>query len=41
VNEAIAQEAACKDIKDIADYHAGETSASGDTAGVKKVTRDN
>jgi len=41
VNEAIAEEAACKDIKDIADSHAGETSARGDNGGVKKVTRDN
>jgi len=41
VNEAIAQEAACKDIKDIADSHTGETIASGDNGGVKEVTRDN
>ena len=41
MNEAIAQEAACKDIKDIADSHTGETIASGDNGGVKEVTRDN
>ena len=41
VNEAIAQEAARKDVKDIADSHGGETSASGDSGGVNDVTRDN
>ena len=41
VNEAIAQEAARKDVKDIADSHGGETSASGDSGGVNEVTRDN
>ena len=41
VNEAIAQEAACKDVKDIADSHGGETSARGDRGGVNDVTRDN
>ena len=41
VNEAIAQEAASKDVKDIADSHGGETSASGDSGGVNDVTRDN
>ena len=38
VNEAIAQEAARKDVKDIADSHGGETSASG---GVNDVMHDN
>ena len=41
VNEAIAQEAARKDVKDNADSHGGETSASGDSDGVNDVTRDN
>ena len=41
VNEAIAQEAARKDVKDIADSHGGETSASGDSGDVNDVTRDN
>ena len=41
VNEAIAQEAARKDVKDIADSHGGETSASGESGGVNEVTRDN
>ena len=41
VNEAIAQEAARKDVKDIADSQGGETSASGDSGGVNDVTRDN
>ena len=41
VNEAIAQEAARKDVKDIADSHGGETSASGDSGGVNDVTSDN
>ena len=41
MNEAIAQEAARKDVKDIADSHCGETSASGDSGGVNEVTRDN
>ena len=41
VNEAIAQEAARKDVKDIADSHGGETSASGDSGGVNDVTHDN
>ena len=41
VNEAIAQEAARKDVKNIADSHGGETSASGDSGGVNDVTRDN
>ena len=40
VNEAIAQEAARKDVKDIADSHGGETSASGDSGGVNDVTHD-
>ena len=41
VSEAIAQDAARKDVKDIADSHGGETSASGDSRGVNEVTRDN
>ena len=41
VNEAIAKEAARKDVKDIVDSHGGETSASGDTGGVNEVTHDN
>ena len=41
VSEAIAQEAASKDVKDIADSYGGETSASGDSRGVNEVTRDN
>ena len=41
VSEEIAQEAARKDLKDIADSHWGETSASGDSEGVNEVTRDN
>ena len=40
VNEAIAQEAARKEVKDIADSHGGETSFSGDSGGVNEVTRD-
>ena len=41
MNETIAQEAARKDVKDIADFQGGETSASGDSGGVNDVTRDN
>ena len=41
VNEAIAQEAARKDVKDILDSHGGETSASGDSGGVNDVMCDN
>ena len=41
VNEAIAQEAARKDVKDIAASHGGETSAIGDSGGVNNVTRFN
>ena len=41
VNEAIPQEAAPKDVKDIADSHEEETSASDDSGGVNDVTRDN
>ena len=41
MNEAIAQEAARKDVKDIADSHGAKTSASGDSGGVNEVTRDN
>ena len=41
VNEAIAQEGARKDVKDIADSHGGETSAIGDSGGVNDVTRFN
>ena len=41
VSEAIAQEAARKDVKNIADSHGGETSACGDSGGVNVVTRDN
>ena len=41
VNGAIAQEVARKDVKDIADSHGGETSASGDSGGMNEVTRDN
>ena len=41
VNEANAQEAARKDIKDIADSYGGETTASGDSGGVNDVTCDN
>ena len=40
VNEAIAQEAARKDVKDIADSHGGQPSAGGDSGGVNDVTRD-
>ena len=39
MNETIAQEAARKDVKDIADFQGGETSASGDSGGVNDVTR--
>ena len=38
VSEAIAQEAARKDVKDIAASYGGETSASGDSRGVNEVT---
>ena len=38
VNEAIVQEAARNDVKDIADSYERETSASGDSGGVNKVT---
>ena len=41
VSEAIAQEAARKDVKDIADSYGGKTSATGDSRGVNEVTRDN
>ena len=41
MSEAITQEAARKDVKDIADSHGGEASASGDSRGVNEVTRDN
>ena len=41
VSEAIAQEAARKDVKNIADSHGGEASACGDSGGVNVVTRDN
>ena len=41
VSEAIAQEVARKDVKDIAASYAGETSASGDSRGVNEVTRVN
>ena len=41
MNETIAQEAARKDVKDIADFQGGETSASGDSGGVNNVMRDN
>ena len=41
LSEAIAQDAACKDVKDIADSHGGETSASGDSRGVNEVMLDN
>ena len=41
VNEANVQEAARKDVKDIADSLGEETSASGDSGGVNDVTRDN
>ena len=41
MNEAIAQEGARKDVKDIADSHGGETSAIGDSGGVNDVTRFN
>ena len=41
VSEAIAQDAARKYVKDIADSYGGETSASGDSRGVNKVTCDN
>ena len=41
VNEAITQEAARKDVKDVADSNGGETSASGDSGGVNNVTHDN
>ena len=41
MSEAIAQEAARKDVKDIADSYGGETSASGDSRGVNEVTRVN
>ena len=41
VNEAITQEAASKGVKDIADAHGGETSATGDRGGVNDMTRDN
>ena len=41
MDEAIAQEAAGKGVKDIADSHGGETSASGGSGGVNDVTRDN
>ena len=41
MSEAIAQEAARKDVKDIADSYGGETSATGDSRGVNEVTRDN
>ena len=38
VNEANVQEAARKDVKDIADSHERETSASGDIGGVNEET---
>jgi len=41
VNEAIAQEAARKDVKRIAYSHGEETSACGDSGGVNEVTCDN
>ena len=41
VSEAIAQDAARKDVKDIADSHGGENSASGDSRGLNEVTCDN
>ena len=41
VSEAIAQEAARKDVKDIAASYWGETNASGDIRGVNEVTRVN
>ena len=41
MSEAIAQDAAHKDVKDIARSYGGETSASGDSRGVNEVTRDN
>ena len=41
MNEAIAQEAARKDVKDIADSRRGETSGGGDSGGVNDVTRVN
>ena len=40
-NEAIAQEAARKAVKDIADSLGGETSASGDSSGANEVTCEN
>ena len=41
VNEAIAQEAARKDVKDIAGSYEGETSASGNSSGVNDVMLEN
>ena len=41
VSEAIAQEAARKDVKDIAASYGGETSASGESRRVNEVTRVN
>ena len=41
MREAIAQEAARKDVKDIAASYGGETSTSGDSRGVNEVTRVN
>jgi len=41
VSEAIAQDAARKDVKDIARSYGGETSARGDSRGVNEVTLDN
>ena len=41
MNEAIAQEATRKDVKDIADSHGGKTSVSSDSGGVNEVTHDN
>ena len=41
MSEAIAQDAARKDVKDIARSYGGEPSASGDSRGVNEVTRDN
>ena len=41
MSEAIAQGAARKDVKDIADSHWRETSASGDSRGVNEVVCDN
>ena len=41
MSEAIAQDAARKDVKDIADSHGRENSASGDSRGVNEVRCDN